>query len=316
MWKIAEAIAVGDPSRAVTDAMLTGLPQMTRQEPDKRREIAESLYLRTPAEGAGSQHLRSTCAAILVDLDVGTGDEEAAKFVRREVLADLGQNGEVARSLIYRLRRALTLGGDDSEDSALRGRAISVVDDTLRNAIDEYEAISERLNAKQGSPGDDDPDLKAGEIVAQLIDSIGAEIYFASGASKGNDDEPRVSAEQRERLYREAGVVFDQLATVPLAPVTHHLLETLEACIEFEPRGVFLRIAKAIQGGSEGGYQLDTMAANLFVSIVERYLAEYRTLFQRHEDMRRRLIEMLDLFVEAGWPKARQLTYGLHELFR
>jgi hypothetical protein len=316
MWKIAEAIAGGDPSRAVTDAMLTALPGMTREEPDKRREIAESLYLRTPSEGAGSQHLRSTSAAILVDLDVGSGDEEAAKFLRREVLADLGQNGEVARSLIHRLRRALTFDGDETEASALRGRAISVVDDTLRNAIDVYEVVSRRLDVKQGSSGDDDPDLKNGRSVAQLIDSIGAELYFASGAFKGNDDEPRVSSEQRERLYLEAGAVLDQLATVPLAPVTHHLLQTLEGCIEFDPRGVFLRIAKAIQGGSGGGYQLDTMAANLFVSIVERYLAEYRTLFQRHEDMRRRLIEMLDLFVEAGWPKARQLTYGLHELFR
>ena len=163
MWGIAETIAAGDPSRAVTDAMLTALPQMTREQPDKRREIAESLYLRTPAEGAGSQHLRSTSAAILVDLDVGSGDEGAGKFVRREVLSDLGRNGEVARSLIHRLRRALTFGDNDSGDSALRGRAISVVDDTLRNAIAEYAAISERLNAKQGFPGDDDPDLKAGE---------------------------------------------------------------------------------------------------------------------------------------------------------
>jgi hypothetical protein len=57
------------------------------------------------------------------------------------------------------------------------------------------------------------------------------------------------------------------------------------------------------------------MAANLFVSLVERYLAEYRTLFQRRKDMRQALIGMLDLFVDAGWPKARQLTYGLHELF-
>ena len=59
-----------------------------------------------------------------------------------------------------------------------------------------------------------------------------------------------------------------------------------------------------------------SMAASLFVSLVERYLAEYRTLLQRDEEMRRRLIEMLDVFVDAGWPKARQLTYGLHELFR
>jgi hypothetical protein len=318
MWKIADAIAASEPSRAVTDAMLAELPAITGGDPIKRREVAEFLYLRTPAEGPGSQHLRSTSVAILGDLDVGSGDKDAADFIRREVLADLGQNGEIARSLIFRLRSrsAFTFGGEDPKDSAIRVRAISVVDDTLRSAIDQYEAIDKRLNERKEAPGDEDPDLKARRNVAQLIDSIAAEVYFASGAFKGNGDEPRATPEQRARLYREAGTVLDCLAGVPLAPVTHHLLETLEACIEFDPRGVFLRISRAIEGGTAGGYQLDTMAANLFVSLVERYLAEYRTLFQRYEDMRRSLIEMLDLFVDAGWPKARQLTYGLHELFR
>jgi len=316
MWAIAEAIAADESSRAVTDAMLTELPAMTREDPEKRREIAESLYLRTPSEGAGSQHLRSTSVAILGDLDVGSGDEDAADFIRREVLADLGHNGEVARGLISHLRNALTFGGEDAEASAIRVRAISLVDDALRNAIDQYAAIGERLNAKQEAPDEQDPDLKAVRNVAQLIDSIAAQVYFASGAFKGKNDEPRATPEQRERLYHEAGSVLDRLAEVPLAPVTHHLLETLEACIEFDPRGVFLRISRTIMGGKGGGYQFDTMAANLFVSIVERYLAEYRTLFQRNEDLRRSLIEMLGVFVDAGWPKARQLTYGLHELFR
>ena len=61
-----------------------------------------------------------------------------------------------------------------------------------------------------------------------------------------------------------------------------------------------MRIAKAIEGGKGGHYQLDSLGANLFISIVERYLAEYRTLFQRYSDMRQTLIGMLDLFVDAG----------------
>jgi hypothetical protein len=54
----------------------------------------------------------------------------------------------------------------------------------------------------------------------------------------------------------------------------------------------------------------------LVVSLVERYLAEYRTLLQGDEELLALLMAMLDTFVEAGWPQARGLTYGLHELFR
>lgn len=316
MWRIADAIAREEASRAVTDAMLTELPAITAEDPTRRREVAESLYLRTPTDGPGAEQLRSTSVAILGDLYVGAGDQDAWDFLRREVLADPGRNGEAARNLIFRLRNAMTFGGDEADASRIRARAISLIDEALRSAIDQFEVIGKRLKARTEPAAEEDPDLKALKNVAQLIDSVAAQVYFASGAFEGNDDGPRATPGQRARLYREAGTVLDRLADVPLAPVTHHLLETLEACVEVDPRGVFLRIGRAVEGGKEGDYHLDTMAANLFVSIVERYLAEYRTLFQRHEDMRQSLIEMLDLFVDAGWPRARQLTYGLHELFR
>lgn len=316
MWRIADATAREEVSRAVTDAMLTELPSMTAEDPTRRREVAESLYLRTPTDGPGAEQLRSTSVVILGDLYVGAGDGEAWDFIRREVLADPGRNGEAIGSLIFRLRDAMTFGGEETEASRIRARAISLIDETLRNAIDQFNLIYVRVESRTELAAEEDPDLKALKSVAHLIDSVAAQVYFASGAFEGDDDRPKATPEQRARLYREAGIVLDRLAAVPLAPVTHHLLETLEACIEVDPRGVFLRIALAVEGGKEGEYHLDTMAANLFVSLVERYLAEYRTLFQRHQDMRQALIEMLDLFAGAGWPKARQLTYGLHELFR
>lgn len=316
MWRIADAVAGDEASRAVTDAMLTELPALTAEDPTRRREIAESLYLRTPTDGPGAEKLRSTSVEILGSLYVGAGDEEAADFLRREVLADPGRNGEAARNLIFRLRDAMTFGGDEDDAAEIRARAISLIDEALRSAIDRYQVGSEALRARTEPVTEEDPDVEALRSVAQLIDSVAAQVYFASGAFEGNGDGPRATPEQRARLYREAGSVLDRLAGVPLAPVTHHLLETLEACVEVDPRGVFMRISRAVEGGKEGDYHLDTMAANLFVSLVERYLAEYRTLFQRHQEMRQALIGMLDLFVDAGWPKARQLTYGLHELFR
>ena len=291
-----------------------------RDNPRGSGEAAQDRRVALPTHARGGWGRRTFAApasAILGDLHVWEGDEEAGRFIRRELLGDLGKAGEAARQLIVRLRDAQTYGSEgDEEASAIRARAIGLIDDTLREALEEYEEMRERLEGLE-SPDEEDPDLKRGRNVAQIIDSIAAEVYFASGAFKRDKDEdPSVSPAQRARLYQEAGDLLDRLADVPLPPVTHHLLQTLEACIEAEPRSVFLRISRTIEGGKAGGYHFDGMAASLFVSLVERYLAEYRTLLQRDEEMRRRLIEMLDVFVDAGWPKARQLTYGLHELFR
>jgi hypothetical protein len=81
----------------------------------------------------------------------------------------------------------------------------------------------------------------------RLIDDIGTEFYFASGAydlSKGSDVTSAPSPTVRERFYREMGQFFDELADVGLPSVTHHLLETLESFISIDPRGAFLRIGR------------------------------------------------------------------------
>ena len=58
------------------------------------------------------------------------------------------------------------------------------------------------------------------------------------------------------------------------------------------------------------------MAENVLVGIVERYLAEYREIFQKDEDARQALVAILDTFVRAGSVGARRLSYGLDGIFR
>ena len=48
---------------------------------------------------------------------------------------------------------------------------------------------------------------------------------------------------------------------------------------------------------------------------MERYLAEFWYLLREDEQCLQLLIEMVDGFVEVGWPSARQLAYRLEEIF-
>jgi hypothetical protein len=70
-----------------------------------------------------------------------------------------------------------------------------------------------------------------------------------------------------------------------------------------------------ISGGRTGGYQLESLGSDLFVRIVRRYLADFRVIAS-NEDLRQRLMSVLDIFVEAGWPEARRLVYDLPEMLR
>jgi len=52
------------------------------------------------------------------------------------------------------------------------------------------------------------------------------------------------------------------------------------------------------------------------VRMIERYLAEYRPLLRENPNCQRTLREMLDTFVNVGWPNTWRLTYRLDEIYR
>ena len=56
------------------------------------------------------------------------------------------------------------------------------------------------------------------------------------------------------------------------------------------------------------------------MKLIQRALADHRDIFQRPDSKESEclaaLLKVLDLFVEAGWPEARQLTHRLEEIYR
>jgi hypothetical protein len=225
---------------------------------------------------------------------------------------------EQASHLVHQLREVLVDGPVDGSDPDAEGRRRRALDFVLQVTRTVARAFQDGVEAgcaaenRTQAPVRNDEQLKA---MAHLLDSVGWNLYFVSGAyedeEKGVPD-PAVQA----RLLQEAGPILDELADVGLGSLTHHLLETLEALIPSDPRGVFMRIAAVIRGGQKGHYQYDQMAEKVLVRVVERYLADYRPIFQEDEDSRRALIEILDTFVRAGSEGARRLSYRLEGIFR
>jgi hypothetical protein len=315
MTEICDRIVESDSSYGVLDALLTNFARL--QLADLRaREVLEALWTRADNNAPGAQKVRRSCVQLLTDLYIWRGDERAREFLEQNVLRELDRRGEEAREIPLRTRDAQTHGGPGAEQTAVRARAFLLLSALLDVAVPTYEQAAAALAGRQAAD-ESDPDLQRARAVAQLIDTIAAEVFFASGAfDERQSGERRVSREQRERFASEATDVLDKLADVPIPQVVHQVLETLEVLIDIDPGTVFRRIVRVIRTGEPAGYQFDSLAADLFVRLIERYLAEHRTLLQRDVEARTQLVEILDVFVRAGWPQARRLTYGLHELFR
>ena len=312
-WRMIERMA-RDRSPGVLRGLVDGPVRSLRFE--KPTRVARIVIgIQQAAAGAPNRRkLYNSCGNILADLFVGDGDADASAAI--DGLADdpIAHLEEVAH-LVPRFREILvsgTVDPPDPEANAARGRSWSFLLRVTRGAAAEFRR-GVQPEKDTHDAGEDGPTEEEMTCLERVLDSVGWNIYFASGARDG--DEP-LGEQVLRRLYVESGEVIDELADVGLPHLSHHLLQALEMLVPANPRGVFVRIARVIRGGQKGGYQCDQMAEDVIVRIVDRYLADHRDLFQRDEGARQHLIGVLDTFVRAGGESARKLSYGLDGIFR
>ena len=74
-------------------------------------------------------------------------------------------------------------------------------------------------------------------------------------------------------------------------------------------------VALAVEKSPQAFRTISEVAVDLVVGLIERYLAEEHLLFSRDEGLRRDLLDVLDTFVRAGWPRAQHLVYRLRDIF-
>jgi hypothetical protein len=244
-----------------------------------------------------------------------------------EIVFEIARNpsafADESLNIVADIRQVLTQGPvdpTDPEQDAIRNRAFTLIGHILRSAADHLKSLDATHQNTPFSSWPVDAQEKAKHL-ALIADSIGMEIYFASGAfnNKQNGEpiaEPARDTQKRRRFLHEAGPILDDLADMGLPSLVHYLLETLEYLADIDPKSVFLRIGRVVRAGKRGGYQYESLAADLIVTIVERYLAEYRHVLRDSVECQRVLIEILDTFVQAGWPSAQRLAYRIEEIFR
>lgn len=322
MWQIIERMSREEPSRGVLQGLISGpLQRLADADPDRVAGLTRTIFDRV-REGPGAKIVREFCVGIFTRLYIWR-DHTVSREAVMDIAASPSVNRDEVPHLLAHLRQPISHGPTDPPDpmqDAIRHRSLGLLDRILHSALERLREVK-RLHS--GVSFDDWPsiDQETAKSLARIIDHVGREVYFASGAhdrrgqGQPEEDNPQ-TRERTERFYRETIPILEELADSGLPSVTHHLLETLEFFIPIDPDGVFLCIGRVVRAGKEGGYQYESLAADLVVKLVERYLAECRTLLRENAECRQTLIEILDVFVQAGWPNARRLTYRLEEIFR
>jgi len=312
MWALLKSRSHRETSNAVLDTLAHTLNRLAGARPDSAAELTKTIF-ENVRPGPGAERVRDTCIHTFVGLHVWRDERIAGQFIK-ELCDEVLEHNHEEGIVLFALRSLLSHGNKDSEANAdaVRVRAIRLFNIIVTAASNEVSRLSE-LPADKTT----ETDREAFRSVLKLVDSAANELYFASGVfGHKQASEPQVPTALQKRFYEELADTIDRLSKIGYPSTVHHLIEMLAQFLSFDPRRVFLQIAALVESGKRWNYQYESMAAKQITQVVERYIAEYRFLLQEDAECRIALREVLDSFVEAGWPSAQRLSYRLDEIFR
>jgi hypothetical protein len=250
---------------------------------------------------------------IATGLYIYQGDASAFSLIRPILEGDLFRP-RYAGQCLRDIREALSFSSDvpKAADSEVRKRAFGLVELTIRSITTLMNHMIHEIDVN-----DRDETWQEGfQELARLVDNISNQLYFSSGAYDGTNSHKKMDDDARRRFWEESQQVILQLSKVAIPSAAHHLIETLQGFIPIEPIAVFHSIAAVVRSAKSWGYQYESLAVDLLVNVTENYIAEHRMELQKDRQSREELIDILETFVEAGWPSARRLSYRLEEIFR
>jgi hypothetical protein len=321
MWKLLERISLEEESLGVLHGLLWGsLDRLAGYHPNRVMNYTRNIHERVCNRDEAAE-VRKRCASIFAGLYLWQDPPESAEIVSRFTENPTRYIEEV-NQVVFDLRNLLNLGPIDppnQKQDAVRTGAFRLIEHILTATRDDARIIETNNSSLVFNLWSNDDQEKARGL-AHLAESVCMQIYFASGAYKDApaDEENKVPLGSAERLrfLREARGSLELLSEFAHPNLTHYLLQTLEYLISFDPEEVFLLVGRVVRKGRQGGYEYESLAVDLMVRLIERFIAEFGHLLQENEQCRHTLIEILDTFVDAGWASARRLTYRMEEIFR
>lgn len=325
MWRLMEFVSLQEQDPGVLGFFVGGpLVRISQVEPERCEALVKPIINRLTSLGDSEELRGQVCEAIghlSVRLWVGQNRSEARDWIRgwaTNFVRDqnyLWHTTSALRSALF----ARFEEGASPKNGALQDRAreaLGAVIDAASIALRESTGALSQDQITEEQRERAEARYRAGE---RLLDHACNQLYFGAGVFRGSGNEEARGLNRPETMRQflvEYGPLLEKISEVGTAQTIHHLVELYEYLIVAAPEEVFGRATKLmLDAGVREGYQFESLASNVLVRVVRRYLADYRSIFEDTE-RRARLVQVLELFSSAGWPEALKLLYDLPDLLR
>ncbi|MGC4052861.1 MAG: hypothetical protein QM757_26335 [Paludibaculum sp.] len=305
MWQLLDGLAETETKGSVLRAGVASMQRIAGIDAARISTLAERIFLRLPAADEDTKEIRLGCCSIFAGLAVHQEDATSLKVLDGMIPAPFEHSHELMH-ITFALGDCL-----NDEKKEVRGATFALFRRILNSSIEAKNALDARFAIAPERWGVADRELY-GEVL-QVIDEVATRVHLTSGAfNPGNTEMPPPSAV----FFEHAKPLLVALASMAHPHTAHVVIETLAFFVPLDPIGILRLIAQSVKSSAAHNYQFEPLAEDLVVKTVERYLAEFRPLLREHSEGNVALMEILDIFVRVGWPRAHQLTYRLGDIYR
>jgi hypothetical protein len=334
VWELVDIFVDNERMFSVLHALLASLNRLWPRAALKVKPRLQVIASRAANQAPAKHHLHEMLVQTYLFQFLRTGDMDCKTYIS-DLIAQCDEE-RASHALIPALHACRSGGwltaGDakkpepDSSADSVRARTFGFFSELLKEAqtkVDQHREAWRQLHQRgQGDSESAKVVQERRDRAVHLVDGIAMQLYFASGAhdEKEKKDGNPTTFEQAQRFWREAAPLLASLSNEPHPHTAHQIVETLSYLLPCAPRDAFLLAAKTIIRSSEAGYQYESLAVGDVVKLIQRALVDCPDLFRsdsgQESECLAALLQVLDLFVEAGWAEARQLTHRLEEIYR
>ena len=314
--KLAEQFVVEEKHGSVLLGVLNFLIRAVNEAPDRVGKLVQLLLLRRDVnEDNARKVVQQALGTLVFHLWVRHRQDTARKIIDGWLTNRAAREVELQRG-VFSIRDGLVLGYDSAElvDAQTRANTQALafeIIDVCAIGIESYLAlpVAEQTEEKQEQASKD----------AKLLDNMASQFLFAVGATEIREKrEPKAVSEvhQQRRYLADNEATFRRIGDVGTPHTIYYLIQLLEFLMATAPAKVFDLVAHALLvAGKLHNYHSESLGAIQFVRMIGHTIADHRDVFD-DPDRRVKLVEVLEVFVNAGWPAASRLLYRLPEALR